>query len=154
MKNRALLLIDFQKGIESPTQQLYRLPAVLDKVNQRIAVYRQHHAPIIFVQHEETELPFDSDSWQLFEKLDAQPTDFFIRKTHANAFYQTTLEIAGVQTEFCVDTTIRMAHGLGYTCLMTPKTTSTLDNGHLTAAQIIQHHEAIWAGRFLTFLSL
>ncbi|MBD9869871.1 cysteine hydrolase, partial [Enterococcus faecalis] len=25
MKNRALLLIDFQKGIESPTQQLYRL---------------------------------------------------------------------------------------------------------------------------------
>ena len=55
-----------------------------------------------------------------------------------------TLEIAGVQTEFCVDTTIRMAHGLGYTCLMTPKTTSTLDNGHLTAAQIIQHHEAIW----------
>lgn len=62
-----------------------------------------------------------------------------------------TLEIAGVQTEFCVDTTIRMAHGLGYTCLMTPKTTSTLDNGHLTAAQIIQHHEAIWAGRFLTF---
>lgn len=164
MKNRALLLIDFQKGIESPTQQLYRLPAVLDKVNQRIAVYRQHHAPIIFVQHEEVELPFGSDSWQLFEKLDAQPTDFFIRKTHANAFYQTnlndllteqdvqTLEIAGVQTEFCVDTTIRMAHGLGYTCLMTPQTTSTLDNEHLTAAQIIQHHEAIWAGRFLTFL--
>lgn len=72
MKNRALLLIDFQKGIESPTQQLYRLPAVLDKVNQRIAVYRQHHAPIIFVQHEEIELPFGSDSWQLFEKLDAQ----------------------------------------------------------------------------------
>ncbi|MFP7308502.1 cysteine hydrolase, partial [Enterococcus faecalis] len=54
MKNRALLLIDFQKGIESPSQQLYRLPAVLEKVNQRIAVYRQHHAPIIFVQHEET----------------------------------------------------------------------------------------------------
>lgn len=55
---------------------MYRLPAVLDKVNQRIAVYRQHHAPIIFVQHEEIELPFGSDSWQLFEKLDAQPTDF------------------------------------------------------------------------------
>ncbi|TKP91211.1 cysteine hydrolase, partial [Enterococcus faecalis] len=42
--------------------------------------------------------------------------------------------------------------GLGYTCMMTPKTTSNLDNGHLTAAQIIQHHEAIWAGLFLTFL--
>ncbi|MGC3612986.1 isochorismatase family protein, partial [Enterococcus faecalis] len=79
------------------------------------------------------------------------------------AFYQTnlndllteqafqTLEIAGVQTEFCVDTTIRLAHGLGYTCLMTPKTTSTLDIGHLTAAQIIQHHEAIWDRGFLTF---
>ena len=138
---------------------MYRLPAVLDKVNQRIAVYRQHHAPIIFVQHEETELPFGSDSWQLLKSWIHNP-QIFHPKTHANAFYQTnlndllteqavqTLEIAGVQTEFCVDTTIRMAHGLGYTCLMTPKTTSTLDNGHLTAAQIIQHHEAIWAGRF------
>ena len=94
-----------------------------------------------------------------FEKLDTQPTDFSSENT-CECLYQTnlndllteqavqTLEIAGVQTEFCVDTTIRMAHGLGYTCLMTPKTTSTLDNGHLTAAQIIQHHEAIWAGRF------
>ena len=76
MKNRALLLIDFQKGIESPSQQLYRLPAVLEKVNQRIAVYRQHHAPIIFVQHEETELPFGSDSWQLFESWMHNPQIF------------------------------------------------------------------------------
>ncbi|MGC3062239.1 isochorismatase family protein, partial [Enterococcus faecalis] len=86
------------------------------------AVNRQHHAPIIFVQLEETDLPFDSDSWQLFEKLDAQPTDFFIRKSHANAFYQTNLndllteqavkplEIAGVQPVFCVHTLIPMAH--------------------------------------------
>lgn len=76
MKNRALLLIDFQKGIESPSQQLYRLPAVLEKVNQRIAVYRQHHAPIIFVQHEETELPFDSDSWQLLKSWMHSPQIF------------------------------------------------------------------------------
>ena len=81
MKNRALLLIDFQKGIESPTQQLYRLPAVLDKVNQRIAVYRQHHAPIIFVQHEETELPFGSDSWQLLKSWIHNPQIFSSENT-------------------------------------------------------------------------
>ena len=159
MKNRALLLIDFQKASKvrrsncTVCQQCWKGQSAYCCLPPTPCAH-------YFVQHEETELPFDSDSWQLFEKLDAQPTDFFIRKTHANAFYQTnlndllteqavqTLEIAGVQTEFCVDTTIRMAHGLGYTCLMTPKTTSTLDNGHLTAAQIIQHHEAIWAGRF------
>ena len=113
-----------------------------------------------FVQHEETELPFDSDSWQLFESWMHSPQIFFIRKTHANAFYQTnlndllteqavqTLEIASVQTEFCVDTTIPDGSWFRLYVFDDTETTSTLDNGHLTAAQIIQHHEAIWAGRF------
>lgn len=76
MKNRALLLIDFQKASKVRQRQLYRLPAVLDKVNQRIAVYRQHHAPIIFVQHEEIELPFGSDSWQLLKSWMHSPQIF------------------------------------------------------------------------------
>ncbi|MDI6650071.1 isochorismatase family protein [Leuconostoc suionicum] len=48
-----------------------------------------------------------------------------MQTTHANSFYHTKLrkvlneddvqsiKIYGTQTEFCVDTTIKMAHGLG-----------------------------------------
>ncbi|WKB37298.1 isochorismatase family protein [Terrilactibacillus sp. S3-3] len=86
-----------------------------------------------------------------------------MNKTHANAFYKTDLndklvklnvhqfEICGAQTEYCVDTTIRMAHGLGYKLFMKKGLTTTLNNDLLGAKTIIAHHENIWDGRFLTF---
>lgn len=85
-------------------------------------------------------------------------------KTHANSFYKTDLseqlrklninklEICGAQTEYCVDTTIRMAHGLGYTLFMKKGLTTTLNNDLLGAKTIIEHHENLWNHRFLTFL--
>ena len=48
----------------------------------------------------------------------------FVRKTHANSFYKTNLkeildqlsvnriEFCGAQTEYCMDATIKFAHGL------------------------------------------
>ena len=63
------------------------------------------------------------------EELDHQPTDYYLLKTHANSFFQTNLqatltelgvesiEFCGAQTEYCVDTTIRVAHSLGLSLL-------------------------------------
>ena len=164
MSQRALLVIDLQKGLENDTHKLYHLSSVIDRVNQRIALYREKQLPIIFIQHEEQDMAFEADNWQLFTALDAQSEDFYVRKTHANSFFQTNLtallnslavtelEFAGAQTEFCVDTTIRMAHGLGYTNFMTQGASTTLDNSLLPASTIIQHHENIWNHRWLTFI--
>lgn len=62
------------------------------------------------------------------------------------------IEICGAQTEYCVDTTIRMAHGLGYKVFMKKGLTTTLNNELLGAKTIIQHHENLWDRRFLTFI--
>ncbi|MGL4696359.1 cysteine hydrolase family protein [Enterococcus larvae] len=164
MGNRGLLIIDLQKGLESEEEKLYQLDEVLAQTNERIDDYRKKSLPIIFVQHEDEELIVNSEGWQLFPALHAEKEDIYIGKTHANSFYQTDLlkhlqllsieelEICGAQTEYCVDTTIRMAHGLGYQLYMKKGTVTTLDNGRLAAAEIIAHHEAIWDRRFLTFL--
>jgi len=52
------------------------------------------------------------------------------------------LIICGLQTDFCVDTTVRRAFTLGYHVTLVADAHSTLDNGVLTAAQIIAHHNA------------
>lgn len=165
MTNKALIVIDLQQGIENSGTGLFRLTDVLAGVNQRITEYRNNHLPIIFIQHEDTTLVIDSPNWQLFEQLDARACDFYVGKTHANSFFQTTLkklldelavtdlEFCGAQTEYCVDTTIRMAHGLGYTCFMKRGLSTTLDNTLLRAQTVIQHHENLWDQRFLTFIS-
>ncbi|MGX7245072.1 cysteine hydrolase family protein [Enterococcus quebecensis] len=160
MKNKALIVIDLQNGLNG----LFQLNEVLASVNQRITDYRKNHLPIIFIQHEDEELVPNSPAWQLFDELDAREEDFYIGKTHANSFFKTTLrklldehnitelEFCGAQTEYCVDTTIRMAHGLGYRNFMKKGLSTTFNNDLLDAKTIIQHHENLWNGRFLTFI--
>ncbi|MGX7263538.1 cysteine hydrolase family protein [Enterococcus crotali] len=164
MNNKALIVIDLQKGLENVGSKLFHLNEVLTGVNERIADYRNNHLPILFIQHEDEELVVESPNWHLFEQLDARAEDFYIGKTHANSFFQTKLkelldelsvtelEFCGAQTEYCVDTTIRMAHGLGYTCFMKRGLSTTLNNDLLGAQTIIQHHEHLWDQRFLTFI--
>ncbi|MTD40178.1 isochorismatase family protein [Erwinia sp. CPCC 100877] len=163
MKNKALIIIDLQNGLNTVGTGLFQLAPMLLAVNQRIAYYREQHLPIIFIQHEDEDLVPESHDWQLFAELDARKKDFYIRKTHANAFVNTSLnellnqlaitelEFCGAQTEYCVDTTIRMAHGLGYNCSMKRGLSTTLNSALLDAQTIIKHHESIWNKRFLTF---
>jgi nicotinamidase-related amidase len=164
MEKTALIIIDLQIGVQPETTPLYNLANVISEVNQRIHLYREKNNPVIFVQHKDSELIFNSPKWKLFPELDCKDTDIYINKTHANSFYKTNLndqlkklninklEICGAQTEYCVDTTIRMAHGLGYKLFMKKGLTTTLNNDLLEAKTIIEHHENIWNNRFLTFL--
>jgi nicotinamidase-related amidase len=51
----------------------------------------------------------------------------------------------GLQSEFCVDSTVRRALALGYPVTLVADGHSTLDSGGLTAAQITAHHNTTLA---------
>ena len=104
----------------------------------------------------------DSPAWQIIPQLNTSNA-YFIEKTHANSFYQTelkqllerlsisTIEICGAQTQYCVDTTVKFAHGLGYKVVMQSGATTTYDTEFMTASQTISFYESIWKDRFVTF---
>ncbi|WP_260480529.1 cysteine hydrolase family protein [Listeria booriae] len=164
MVSDVLIVIDLQNGVNSEDFPLARLDEVLSGVNERIAVYRDAGKPVIFVQHVDAELVIDSEDWRVMPELDARADDLYVNKTHANSFYKTELpvilaelnvekiEFCGAQTEYCVDSTVRFAHGLGFDCSMKRGLHTTANSDILTAEQIMAHHEAIWEHRFLTFL--
>ena len=59
------------------------------------------------------------------------------------------LVIVGMQTEFCVDTTVRRAYSMGYTGnIVVSDGHTTFNSDHLKGSQIIDHHNNIWGGRF------
>lgn len=105
---------------------IYRREELIEQINQRILTYRKAKKPIIFIQHNDDELIKESFGWQMIPELLTASTDKYVEKTHANGFYQTELqklltdlsvkliEFCGAQTEFCVNTTLVFAHGLGY----------------------------------------
>lgn len=170
---QALIVIDMQEVFfNMPENHLYQKEDLVLRINQWIAAARSTEVPVIFIQHTVYDnvngaLYVDSPDWQLYHELDIKPGDAVIRKTTWDSFHNTELPVllegksieqlifAGAQTEFCLDTTIRAAYSRGYKSNILAKNShSTLANAVLTAPQIIEHHEHIWNGRFVTIRGL
>ena len=60
------------------------------------------------------------------------------------------LVVAGLQTEYCVDTTCRRAYSLGYEIILVGDAHRTWDSDSLSASQIIDHHNNVLGGWFAT----
>lgn len=151
--NTALLIIDVQRALCTGDEQVLGIGAVIDRINSLSRRARAASVPVIFVQHEEDEGPFRSGTqgWELADGLMTVTGDLRVRKTTPNSFHRTDLQkllherevervvICGLQTEYCVDTTVRQALALGYRVVLASDAHSTVD-GVLMAAQIIAHH--------------
>ncbi|MBO0451706.1 MULTISPECIES: cysteine hydrolase family protein [Enterococcus] len=157
----ALLIIDLQKGVCFDDKTIDHFSDLITLVNQRMKLYREQIKPIIFIQHCDEDLVPNSKSWEIVDELERKEHDIIVQKTHANSFYHTnlqallqqqqitSLEICGAQTQFCVDTTIKFAHGLGYQLTMLKNGSTTYDNEFLSASDTIAFYENIWNRRFL-----
>ena len=156
----ALVIIDLQEGSFTPRTARYDTPGLVSRLNRLAGAVRSAGGPVIFVQHDgppgDPHHP-DQPGWQLLPELDVREGDLFVRKTACDAFLGTSLEAAlaalsadrliltGCATDYCVDTTVRSALARGYSTIVPSDGHTTADRPHLSARQIIAHHNAIWA---------
>ncbi len=155
----ALLIVDVQTAICSGRWAAFDIERVVERIDGLAERARAAAVPAILIQHEEAEGPMQhgSPGWQLFERLTVQPDDIRLRKTAPDSFLRTGLHtllqtlgvdrlvVCGLQSEFCIDSTVRGALAHGYPVTLVADAHSTLDNGVLTAAQISAHHNATLA---------
>ncbi|AAQ61899.1 cysteine hydrolase family protein [Chromobacterium violaceum] len=156
MSDTALLIIDVQVGVVEGEPRAARLDSVLDSLNLAILKARQRGMPVIFVQHEEDDLPRGSDAWQLHPKLARQDGDPIIYKRYGDSFCETDLAqllsargasklwVGGAATDFCVDSTLRNAVSRGYQVTAIADGHTTLSAFALSGEQVIDHFNAIW----------
>lgn len=150
----ALIVIDVQRALCEGKYKAFDADGLVRRINAVSGKARQAGVPIVIVQHE-SEGPVmarETDGWRLARGLHTEPTDIVLGKTTPDSFHRTELEalllargvtrlvVCGMQTDFCVDTTTRRALALGFPVVLVSDGHSTLDNEHLTAAQIIAHH--------------
>jgi len=150
----ALLIVDVQQGLCEGEHDAFESQQVIARINVVSEKARAAGALVIFIQHESTSgyLEWGTDAWQLARGLHVETSDLRLRKTSPDSFHRTELEevlrsrgvsslvICGMHTEFCVDTTTRRALALGFPVVLVEDAHTTEGNKHLSAAQVIQHH--------------
>jgi nicotinamidase-related amidase len=157
----ALIVIDMQQGSFGPQSPRHDAAALVERLNRLARAVRTEGGVVIFVQHDGPEgdphHP-DAPGWHLLPSLDVRPDDTRVRKTACDSFLGTALDqvlrdsgidrliITGCATDYCVDTTVRAALARAWPTVAPSDGHTTCDRPHLSAGQIIAHHNAIWAG--------
>jgi len=163
MNNTALLVIDVQVEMFSdPNTPVFNGKQILDNIEMLIRKARNSNVPVIYIQHTAAEGAYSRgrSEWEIHPQISPCEGDIVVFKATPSSFYKTNLQdvlqslgverivITGLQTECCIDTTIRHAYCLGYKVVAVADANSTFDISPLTAHQIIQHHQRIWKNWF------
>lgn len=142
----ALLVVDVQNGVMSDA---WDAPRVVTNVARAVARAREHRVPVIWVQHNDEELPQGSPQWQWVPELVPAKQETLIHKRFNSSFEQTALEdelarlgtthiaLAGAATNWCIRATAYGALDRGYdlTLVKDAHTTGTMDLGDGTKIQ-------------------
>ena len=139
----ALLLIDVQRGFDEPYWGARNNPQAEQRIAELLSAWRKASWPVIHVQHMSTEpdSPLRPDRPGNGFKPEAMPREgepVFQKKVNS-AFIGTGLEshlragnierlvVAGLTTDHCVSTTVRMAGNLGFDVVLVSDATATND---------------------------
>ena len=149
---RALVVVDVQKGFDDPRWGRRNNPSCEANIASLIRHWRETGQPIVYVRHDSTSegsplrpgLPGN----ELRDFVDGRP-DLMVSKSVNSAFYGDpdlddwlrsegigSVVICGVQTNYCCETTARMAGNLGYETLFVLDATHTFDQKDLDGTVI------------------
>jgi len=157
----ALLVIDVQMFGFDETNLVYESDQLISKIGTLITQAREARVPVVYVQHSEPEELVGSPAWEIHPVIAPGTGEVIIQKQHPDSFQDTNLQreleslgikklnIAGMQTEYCIDTTCRRAYSLGYSVTLVKDAHSTWNTDLLTASQIIAHHNEVLSSWFV-----
>ncbi len=161
----ALVVIDTQIGMFAspgvpPVPGGERL---LENIEGLLRRAREAGVDVIHVQHAGGPghpLEKGTEGWRIHPRVAPLEGEPVVGKETPDSFLDTTLAeelesrsigrliLAGMQTEYCVDTTCRRASGLGYDVTLASDGHGTWGEGGLSAEQIVAHHNAVMDGSF------
>jgi nicotinamidase-related amidase len=161
MAGTLLLIVDVQNAIAD--QKPYMFDKVLANIKTLLEHYRKKILPVIFIQHDDgigSELEVNTYGWEIVKDIAPLPGERVIAKRFNSAFRETGLEkelhdmqiqkliVVGLQTEYCIDTTIRVAFEKGFDVIIPEATNTTIDGKFLKAKDIFDHHHHLFNNRF------
>lgn len=140
-QTKALLILDPQNdffGKDNPNLPAFQ--ATVPVINAAIALFRDQHWPIIFIQHTSNRKLEGSEIWIIYPQFDQRPDDIYLNKTQFSAFWKTHLEetlrenqvdsviVCGYMAEYCVLSTLRGAAERGFDAVILEDSIASLED--------------------------
>jgi nicotinamidase-related amidase len=151
----ALPIIDVQQGMFMLSRPPHQGVKVVGRIASPSSRARARNVPVFHVRHDGGPghiLERGTAAWELHPLVAPREDEAVVDKRHSSAFQDTTLHerlqrseidkvvIAGMQTEYCVDSACRAAAALGYRVVLASDAHTTFDTSALSATQIVAHH--------------
>lgn len=163
-----LIVIDIQKGITD--ERLYDFDGFINNVTNIIDAARKNGVELIYVQHDDgpgTGFSVGDKDFEIAEQVAPiagekifvkEINSFFGNKELAEYLEKEDdkdVMIVGLQTNFCIDASVKSAFERGFRVIIPEGTNSTFDNGYMDAETTYRcYNEMMWPKRFAECVSL
>jgi nicotinamidase-related amidase len=159
----ALLILDVQVGLVHGPEKPWRCAELLDAINALMDKARHAGAPIFIARHigpPGSPIEAGSPLTEVARELNLSGAEVVFEKRRPNAFAMTDLAsalracgatgvvIAGMKTQYCVDSTCRAARDLGFDAVLIADAHTCSDTPLMKAEAIVAHHNATLNGPF------
>lgn len=143
----ALLVVDVQVGVVAEAGDV---SGQIERIALAVRKARDARVPVVWVQHDDEELPKGSAEWQWVPALVPQPDDVRVYKNFNSSFEKTTLEselaargvshivLCGAVTNWCIRATAYGALERGYDL-------SLIGDAHIAKTMSMGNGEAVEA---------
>ncbi|AWI05778.1 cysteine hydrolase family protein [Clostridium drakei] len=162
-----LLVVDTQKLITN--EKLYKFHMFVSNVKEIIHMARENNIEVIYVRHDDgigNELTKGNDGFEIYEKFQPMSDEKIFDKKVNSAFKETGLLeylmdkgekdiiIVGLQTDYCIDATIKCGFEHGFNIIVPAYSNTTVDNKFMSAEQSYEYYnEFMWNGRYAECIS-
>lgn len=163
-----LLVVDTQKLITN--KKLYNFNSFVANVEKIIGAARRNNIEVIYVRHDngpESELTKGKEGFDIYEKFKPINEEKIFVKQVNSAFKESGLLeyliskgekdviIVGLQTDYCIDGTIKCGFEHGLNMIVPAYANTTVDNKFMSAENSYKYYnEFIWNGRYAEVISL
>ena len=163
-----LLVIDIQKGIAD--HRLYNFEDFISNTKKIIAAARENNIEIIYVQHDDgpgTGFSVGDADFEIADQVAPEKSDKVYIKVINSCFgnrelsaylqglKEKSLMIVGLQTNFCIDASVKSAFEKGFRVIIPEGTNSTFDNAYMDAGTTYRYYnEMMWPERFAQCVSV
>ena len=153
-----LLVIDMQKGLVD--EDLYAFDTFMDRSVRLVNAARKNNVEVVFVQHDAgsgSGMSAGDESFEIIDQITPKEGEMVFVKSINSCFgnkeFKEYMEhqddkrlmIIGLQTNYCIDCTVKSAFERGFEVIIPEGTNSTFDNNYMTGETAVRYYNKdVW----------